>query len=177
MITVETKTCRHCKEIKNIDLTNFYKNKITKDGHGSWCIPCTIKNAKKYADENNPERIREYKRKWKKSNKEKVRQGNVVIAENKKSGSYSTKDWQHAIEYFDNECAYCGSSDKKLNKEHIVPISKGGLSVPNNIIPACAQCNSSKWRHEMYEWYSKKEFFNNNRLKRINEYITRQSAV
>jgi hypothetical protein len=31
-----------------------------------------------------------------------------------------------------------------LEKEHIVPLSRGGGDVPNNICPACPNCNAHK---------------------------------
>lgn len=42
----ETKKCTGCKEIQSID--NFYKNKLTHDGHSNYCISCTRENSRKY---------------------------------------------------------------------------------------------------------------------------------
>lgn len=41
-------------------------------------------------------------------------------------------------------CAYCGKKPKFLTQDHVVPISKGGGTVADNIVPACKSCNSKK---------------------------------
>ena len=40
------KKCTGCKTTKTID--NFYKNKLTTDGHSIYCVDCTKINSKKY---------------------------------------------------------------------------------------------------------------------------------
>lgn len=41
-------------------------------------------------------------------------------------------------------CAYCGSSSGKLTLDHIVPRSRGGKSVWENVVSSCAPCNHRK---------------------------------
>jgi len=43
-------------------------------------------------------------------------------------------------------CAYCGKkySDNRLTKDHIVPVSRGGLNTWTNCVTACTRCNSYK---------------------------------
>ncbi|OQY12606.1 MAG: HNH endonuclease [Desulfobacteraceae bacterium 4572_19] len=62
-------------------------------------------------------------------------------------------------------CNYCGNSTapKELTMDHIVPISRGGLSTKGNVTPACKDCNSRKRQLLPMEWddYLKKTgFFN-----------------
>ena len=45
---------------------------------------------------------------------------------------------------YKQRCAYCGSKPKVLTQDHVIPITKGGGSTPDNIVPACASCNSAK---------------------------------
>ena len=42
------------------------------------------------------------------------------------------------------ECAYCGSSSNRLTLDHIVPRSRGGTSVWENVVASCAPCNHRK---------------------------------
>ena len=41
-------------------------------------------------------------------------------------------------------CAYCGSSTGRLTLDHVLPRSKGGESVWENVVTACAPCNLRK---------------------------------
>ena len=41
-------------------------------------------------------------------------------------------------------CAYCGSGSNRLTLDHVVPRSRGGTSVWENVVTSCAPCNHSK---------------------------------
>jgi 5-methylcytosine-specific restriction endonuclease McrA len=41
-------------------------------------------------------------------------------------------------------CGYCGTSTGKLTLDHIVPRSRGGESVWENVVASCAPCNRRK---------------------------------
>jgi 5-methylcytosine-specific restriction endonuclease McrA len=41
-------------------------------------------------------------------------------------------------------CGYCGTSTSKLTLDHIVPRSRGGESVWENVVASCAPCNRRK---------------------------------
>jgi len=41
-------------------------------------------------------------------------------------------------------CQYCGSTKSGLTVDHVIPRSRGGLSVWENIVAACAPCNRRK---------------------------------
>lgn len=43
-------------------------------------------------------------------------------------------------------CRYCGAAapDVKLNVDHVIPTSLGGSDKPDNLVTACAECNSGK---------------------------------
>ena len=66
--------------------------------------------------------------------------------------------WRRAIkEYFDNTCIYCGKSSESI--DHILPRSRGGLSITENCVPACLSCNGSKTDNNAFEWYRKQRFY------------------
>jgi 5-methylcytosine-specific restriction endonuclease McrA len=41
-------------------------------------------------------------------------------------------------------CAYCGTSGGRLTLDHVVPRSRGGESVWENVVTSCAPCNLRK---------------------------------
>jgi len=45
-----------------------------------------------------------------------------------------------------NRCQYCGGrfSTTELNLDHVVPLSRGGKSVWENVVCCCVRCNSRK---------------------------------
>lgn len=84
--------------------------------------------------------------------------------------AFSHQDWKEVLIYFNGECAYCGCTPRrsvKLTKDHVVPISTGGRTVPSNMVPACSSCNSSKNSEEFKTWFMKQPFFSQERLNRV----------
>lgn len=58
-------------------------------------------------------------------------------------GTHSKVEWLLLCFYYGNRCANCHRR-KKLTKDHIIPVSKGGTDHIKNIQPLCQSCNSSK---------------------------------
>ncbi len=55
-------------------------------------------------------------------------------------------------------CAYCGSTDKALQRDCVLPISRGGRYTLDNIAPACGSCNASKCNEEVTGWLRRKRY-------------------
>ncbi|WNB87031.1 HNH endonuclease signature motif containing protein [Cellulomonas sp. ATA003] len=53
-------------------------------------------------------------------------------------------------------CAYCGVSDKPLQRDCILALSRGGRYTLDNIVPACGSCNASKCNDEVTGWLRRK---------------------
>lgn len=49
-------------------------------------------------------------------------------------------------------CAYCGARGVPLQRDCVLPISRGGRYTLDNIAPACRSCNASKWNQEVTGW-------------------------
>lgn len=49
-------------------------------------------------------------------------------------------------------CAYCGATGVPLQRDCVLPISRGGRYTLDNIAPACRSCNASKWNQEVTGW-------------------------
>jgi 5-methylcytosine-specific restriction endonuclease McrA len=84
--------------------------------------------------------------------------------------SYTQEDWQKALSYFENKCAYCGKSGH-MQQEHYYSVLDGGTYTPDNIIPACSKCNSSKSNKDPLEWLLTKQEHGLVTMLRINQYF------
>ena len=49
-------------------------------------------------------------------------------------------------------CAYCGATDRPLQRDCVLAISRGGRYTLDNIAPACRSCNASKGSEEVTTW-------------------------
>lgn len=49
-------------------------------------------------------------------------------------------------------CAYCGAADGPLQRDCVLPISRGGRYTLANVVPACGRCNASKCNAEVTAW-------------------------
>ena len=53
-------------------------------------------------------------------------------------------------------CAYCGATDGPLQRDCVLPLSRGGRYTLANIAPACGPCNTSKCNDEVTGWLRRK---------------------
>ena len=53
-------------------------------------------------------------------------------------------------------CAYCGATDARLQRDCVLPLSRGGRYTLENIVPACRSCNASKCNDEITGWMRRK---------------------
>jgi hypothetical protein len=53
-------------------------------------------------------------------------------------------------------CAYCGATDRPLQKDCVLALSRGGRYTLLNVVPACASCNASKCNDEVTGWLRRK---------------------
>jgi tetratricopeptide (TPR) repeat protein len=55
----------------------------------------------------------------------------------------TAQEWADIKHQYKQKCIYCGE-EKQLTMDHVIPISKGGHHVKENIVPACRSCNCRK---------------------------------
>lgn len=55
----------------------------------------------------------------------------------------TANDWLEIQARHNHRCAYCGKQTI-LTMDHVIPVSKGGKHVKENIVPACLSCNARK---------------------------------
>ena len=53
-------------------------------------------------------------------------------------------------------CAYCGDAESPLQKDCVLPLSRGGRYTIENVVPACRSCNASKSNDEVTGWLRRK---------------------
>lgn len=80
--------------------------------------------------------------------------------------TFTPADWQYALDAFGGCCAVCGRPPglwHTLAADHWVPLSKGGGTTPDNIVPLChslrdgeGSCNPSKHGRDALEWLMEK---------------------
>jgi 5-methylcytosine-specific restriction endonuclease McrA len=54
-------------------------------------------------------------------------------------------------------CAYCGTIGVPLQRDCVLPLSRGGRYTVENIVPACRSCNASKSNDEVTSWMRRKK--------------------
>lgn len=51
-----------------------------------------------------------------------------------------------------SKCFYCTGTEGPWHEDHVVPISRGGTSLPRNLVLACMRCNLEKADRLPSEW-------------------------
>lgn len=59
-------------------------------------------------------------------------------------GRFTEKDWLEVLHRYGNSCLRCGSKEK-IVRDHVVPVSRGGVNTKYNIQPLCSKCNLEKF--------------------------------
>ncbi len=78
--------------------------------------------------------------------------------------------WRQSLHTFtENSCIYCGQRSESI--DHVLPRSKGGLSLTKNCVPACLSCNGNKSDLDAFEWYRKQRFYDPRRSMAIRAWI------
>jgi 5-methylcytosine-specific restriction endonuclease McrA len=171
------KKCSKCGNV--LPLTSFYKAKEMKSGYRSNCKKCDLvyNRTRPVRIKTEPQRLR--KNKYMRLHLAEKRANDSNYLENKrardrqyrmtdkgKASSIRSKanrrkhighhilsggDWNIILRIFGNMCVYCGSGEE-ITADHFIPISKGGQTTLDNIVPACHSCNSSKQDKNPKEW-------------------------
>lgn len=65
------------------------------------------------------------------------------LAAARQKGTHTRDEWESLKEFFGNTCLKCGSA-QDIQKDHVIPISRGGSDSIENLQPLCGFCNASK---------------------------------
>lgn len=194
-----TKICSKCKQELSIEC--FSKHKKSKDGYRSYCKECAKVYQQKWYTENrseeNERRRKKYdpkteheryllreanvkttKKEWRKANPEKV----AAQSARRRAAGRATKNdlnshqWADIKARFNYSCAYCGAK-LPLEIDHVIPVSKGGGTTVNNVVPACRSCNASKGNREVYKWFRSQPFYTISKEENITEVIKGETIL
>jgi 5-methylcytosine-specific restriction endonuclease McrA len=102
------------------------------------------------------EQMREYKRAWKTKHPEQAvvdfhrRRARLAGA----SGSHTAADTRTQYGRQKGRCYWCGEKVtwRAKHVDHVTPLSRGGSNGPENLVIACAHCNTSKGAKLPEEW-------------------------
>jgi hypothetical protein len=193
--------CTKCSRELPMTSDYFYPDKRSKDGFSTQCKQCKgfnfgslktkvfhykskdehahvshLKYLRYKNDESIMKRRRESVKKWAKTEKGKQVRKTLEQARRAKkkntAGQYKVEDWRECLRFFNNLDAYTGMPMKIPSQDHVISLSKGGLHVRRNIIPCESSINSKKQDSDMETWYRKQEFFSEERLQKIYDWIS-----
>lgn len=96
-----------------------------------------------------PEKMCAYYKRWYVENQDALR---LLYSERRAryaASDFKFEDWLSILEVFGHRCAYC-LQIRKLTRDHVRPISRGGVHTADNIVPACRSCNSRKNNRSLF---------------------------
>ena len=142
----------------------FDKKAYMKEYSKQWRID-NIEHTKQYYKDNK-ERIDKHNKQWNKDNPEKIKKRHKIYYKTERGkvshqranckrraifkdiiNTLTVEEWIDILREYKFRCAYCGKEFNlfdKPEKEHVIPISKGGNNVKENVVPSCKSCNSKK---------------------------------
>lgn len=120
----------------------------------------------------NSEKVKAKAAAWKKANPERAKELNAqsrkrnigtsqAARANRRArevgalGATSPAEWQEILTHFKRKCVYCGIAQKRMHRDHVIPLSKGGTNWPQNLVPACFSCNPAKANSSLEEFYER----------------------
>jgi 5-methylcytosine-specific restriction endonuclease McrA len=190
--------CSKCKQNKSIAL--FSKSRTIRRGFQPRCKACNSKIFSSYRIKNRNKLI-EKSKKWQRLNRERANENSrknyqsrrehykglhykwVAANPNKVrkisyqshlktryAGALSPMDLDFAKKHFGFRCAYCFKR-RKLEIEHVRPLSRGGARGVSNVVPSCRRCNCSKKKSQWKVWFRSKSFYSKLREKKIVEFL------
>lgn len=167
------KACTKCGNI--YPLTSEYWNR-DKRGLASFmsiCKECRRLVKKAWA-EANPDKYKAMKRShhirhrekdlkrssdWQRAHLVEIRPSRTASANKRRAqkaltgGSHTPEQIQALLIAQDFKCAYCGKDiSKRFERDHVLPLSRGGSDDISNIAMCCKSCNSSKNNKTLHEW-------------------------
>lgn len=143
--------CNNCKQCRQeINKKNKeYKNHVSRIWYNNNKDKANIR--RKNWDVNNPEKVALKRKNYAKYNKEKLANKNHLRRAKLLGNGIFKINKKELLKMYNSNCFYCGSN-KFIQLDHIIPISRGGRHSIGNLLPACRKCNASKNNKFIVEW-------------------------
>lgn len=78
--------------------------------------------------------------------------------------------WRQSLhDHTAHTCIYCGRPSESI--DHVLPRSRGGLSVTENCVPSCLSCNGHKSDTDAFQWYRRQRFYDPRRAMAIRAWV------
>jgi len=110
-----------------------------------------VAGSKRAYYERNREEIIFRSKKWADGNAEKVKIAKANnrrkrrASKNASSGQFTVEEFDALCSVYGYACLSCGATDRVLEADHVVPLTKGGSDEISNIQPLCGECNRRKF--------------------------------
>ena len=137
--SIETKLCLRCNTIK--PKSDFHKNPKKGDGFYSMCKSCK-RNYRISPEYKKRERELEKTFRYKSRTAMFKHRDRSILPREAHTLNYI--EWALILESQHNACAICGCTDKVLERDCIIPLSKGGTLSMENVQALCQVCNGKK---------------------------------
>lgn len=154
------KQCLRCDVVK--PLVDFREAKRGRLGRASYCRPCeseyrrqltTKSGGRAYARRKTQEYRDRNRERWRFLHRCNMQRRRAIKAS--ADTGLVTKEVLLAI-YETDACHYCCRLTERVDRtcDHVIPLTRGGLHHPDNLVMACGSCNSSKGDRTPEEWRS-----------------------
>lgn len=193
------KVCTGCNQLLPADTDHFWRTQKTSDGFQSKCKECQGGN---YGVER-PNRVNDIPEGyWHCKSCDSVLPLNdeffytredsyevyckpcSILRKNQYRRDYnglSGKEWKYAKANWlvggVVHCAYCGEPTEDPERDHIQPLTGGGKTTPENIVPTCETCNRQKSNKSVGEWYPESGKFDPARWDKIQEHMNGETLL
>lgn len=167
------KVCSKCGELLVANSINFTKMKTGKYGVKGYCKRCKRKQDSEY-HQINKDKIAKRHMEYYQANPEIYFNNNQKRRQSEKFGpGLSKEEWLDMMKFFDWKCAYSGEPLTYDNRsiDHIVPLKRYGYNGILNMVPCTKSINSSKHTSDMIDWYKKQDYYSEDRLNKIYEWL------
>lgn len=122
-VTITHKTCMGCNV--NLTVDKFYQQTDSPDGLRRLCKKCNHTCNRLYKKGNSKTRY------------------NWIKHLRGRGLTHTEIEWQLLKEHYNHRCISCGLN-RKLTRDHIIPLTHGGDDKIGNIQPLCMDCNINK---------------------------------